>query len=206
MPEAGQGSNAMQLFYVAGSPYARMVRMALAERGIALPQVETTLRDPASGLLPHNPVGRVPTLLLDDGTALTETLIILPYLDGMHGGAPIMPPEPPRLAVLGRAMGMLDGIAVWNRELRRPVHERSPSVLALEETRANRVADAFEHDLSNLDRIDACWLALTAALGYCERRHTVFRWREGRPRLAAWLDAAAERASFQATLPPPSGI
>ena len=46
----------MQLYYSSGSPYARVVRMALLETGIVLPQVETTLRDPASTLLPLNPV------------------------------------------------------------------------------------------------------------------------------------------------------
>ena len=103
-------------------------------------------------------------------------------------------------------MGLLDGIAVWNRELRRPIHERSPGVIALETTRGNRVADMLEQDLTGFDRIDACWLALTAALGYCERRHTVWRWREGRPRLAAWFDVAAARPGFMTTLPPQSGI
>lgn len=196
----------MKLYYSAGSPYARMVRMALLERAYEIPLIETTLRDPASTLLPHNPVGRVPTLWLDDTTALTETLLILPFLDGVHGGEPFMPTEPMRLAALGRVMGMLEGIAVWNRELRRPEHERSPGFLALEAIRANRVADTLEQDLSRYDRIDACWLALTAALGYCERRHTVWRWRDGRPCLAAWFDEAARRPSFQATLPPPSGI
>ena len=196
----------MQLFFVPGSPYARMVRMALIETGITMPQHETTLRDPASNLLPINPVGRVPTLLLDDGTALTETLLILPFLDTQHGGAPIMPRDLPGIAALGRAMGLLDGIAVWNRELRRPPHERSPSMLALEETRANRTADALEAARDHYDPPGAAWLALVAALGYCERRHTVWRWREGRPALSAWFDATTQRPSFQATIPPPSGI
>ena len=192
----------MRLYYSAGSPFARMVRMALLETGITIPLVETTLRDPSSTLLPINPVGRVPTLWLRDGVALTETLLILPFLDRLHSGANLMPFEPERLAALGRVMGLLEGIAVWNRELRRPEDERSLGLLALEATRANRVADALERDLTLFDRIDAGWLALTAALGYCERRHTIWRWRDRRPALAGWFDTDSEQPAEGSTSTP----
>jgi len=194
----------MILYYAPGSPYARMIRIAWRERGIAgITEREATLRDPASVLLPHNPVGRVPTLVLEDGTALTETLLILVHLDRLHAGARLVPATPAGLAELGQAMGLLDGIAVWNRELRRPGHERSPGVLALEEGRANRVADALE---GALPRDATARLALACALGYCERRHTAWRWRDGRPALAAWFDHEAATPLFQATLPPISGL
>ncbi len=202
----------MQLFFVPGSPYARMVRIALRETGLAarIAETLTTLRDPASTLLPLNPVGRVPTLLLDDGAALTETLPILLHLDRLHDGPRLVPLEnAARMAEYGRAAGLMDGIAVWNRELRRPENERSPGVIALETTRANRVADAYETDAAagQLSQVfDAAWLALACALGYCEKRHQVWRWRGGRPALAAWFDTAATRPSFQATIPPESGI
>ena len=136
----------MLLFFSPGSPYARMIRIAWRDRAIGgIEEREATLRDPGSVLLAHNPSGRVPTLVLDDGTALGETLLILTHLDRLHAAAPLIPQTQAGLAELGRAMGLLDGIAVWNRELRRPEHERSPAVLALEATRANRIADALEH-------------------------------------------------------------
>lgn len=202
----------MQLYYVAGSPYARMARIAVAETGLAarVALTTTTLRDPASTLLPLNPVGRVPTLELDDGTVLTETLPILLHLDTLHDGARLVPlAEPARMAAYGRATGLMDGIAVWNRELRRPEQERSPGVIALETTRANRIADAFEREAAAgalTQRFDAAWLALACALGYCERRHRTWHWREGRPALAGWFDAAARRPSFDDTTTPESGI
>lgn len=194
----------MILYFSPGSPYARMVRIAWRDRGIAgIDEHLAALRDPASVLLPHNPVGRVPTLVLDDGTVLTETLLILAHLDRLHDGARLVPPDASGLAELGQAMGFMDGIAVWNRELRRPVHERSPGVLALEQTRARRVADAL-----NAARPGnaTAQLALACALGYCERRHTTWHWRDGRPELAAWFDSLAATPLFQATLPPISGL
>jgi glutathione S-transferase len=113
--------------------------------------------------------------------------------------------EAPRaLAAYGRVLGMMDGIAVWNRELRRPEHERSPGVIALERVRAARIADALERDVAGGGYAvrDAGWLALVALLGYCERRHRAFAWREGRPALAALFDAAQARPCVARTVPP----
>lgn len=203
----------MRLFYTAGSPYARITRMAVRLHGLApqVGEVETTLRDPASTLLPVNPVGRVPTLLLADGTALTETGLILGVLDRRSGRPPLLPFDDMQvLARFGQVIGFLDGIAVWNRELRRPEHERSPGVIALETARADRVADALAQAVAAGGfagpAVDAGQVALAAALGYCDRRHRVWAWREGRPALAAWLDAFAAHPAYQATLPPPSGL
>lgn len=194
----------MILYYAPGSPYARMVRIAWRDRFIAgIEERPATLRDPASVLLPLNPVGRVPTLVLDDGTVLTETLLILAHLDRLHDSARLLPADAAGLAELGQAMGFMDGIAVWNRELRRPVHERSPAVLALEEVRARRVADSFDAALPGNAMAQ---LALACAIGYCERRHTAWHWRDGRPALAGWFDATAATPLFQATLPPISGL
>lgn len=199
----------MKLFHSPGSPYARIARMAVIELGLEdrVAVEEATLRDPASVLLPHNPVGRVPALVLEDGTTVTETTAVLMVLDGLADPARRLLPGPDRpraLAGYGRVLGMMDGIAVWNRELRRPEHERSPGVIALEALRAVRVADALEGDVAagGFAAKDAGWLALVSLLGYCERRHRVFDWRPGRPALAALFDAAQARPSVARTVPP----
>ena len=198
------------LFYSAGSPYARICRMGVLEAGLAdrISEMETTLRDPLAAVLPYNPVGRVPALVLQDGTTLTETSLVLAWLDRMGGTPQLLPGAPAAMAAFGRVLGLLDGIAVWNRELRRPVEERSPGVLALEQTRADRVGDVLERDVAagSYARLDAGWLALAATLGYCKRRHTAWAWAERRPALAGWFEEAAQRAAFQATMPPFSGL
>jgi glutathione S-transferase len=195
----------IRLLHAAGSPYARVVRIAIRLRGIGgIDEQTATLRDPASAILPHNAVGRVPTLVLEDGTALTETLLILAYLDRRHDGARLLPADPAGLAALGQAIGLLDGIAVWHRELRRPEHERSPGVLALEATRASRVADTLESGAlaAYADPAGIPALVLACTLDYADRRLSAWPWRPGRPRLAAWCDAMAARDVFRATLPP----
>lgn len=208
MPDKMPEVLSAELFYSEGSPYARICRMAVRERQLVDTVREriTALRDPTAIVLPHNPTGRVPALRLADGTTLSETALILAWLDRYGTGPALLPVKAAGLAAFGRALGLLDGIAVWNRELRRPVSERSPSVLALEQSRANRIADALEVDVAQgaYDSIDAAALALLAVLGYVDRRHTVWDWRTGRPQLERWYRQTADRDSFRATLPPPA--
>jgi glutathione S-transferase len=197
----------VKLFYAEASPYARIVRIALIELGLddKVEKEIVTLRDPASTLLPYNPVGRVPTLRLDDGTVLTETLLIVPYLDTLHDGPPLLPPDGATLSRMGTAMGLIDGIVTWNRELRRPEDQRAPGSLALERTRAARTLDVLEAAVgagAYGGRIDAARIALGAALAWTERRHRTFPWRDGHPVLSAWYDDIAQRPSFTRTLPP----
>ncbi len=141
----------MKLFYAAGSPYARIIRVVLRETGLdrRVPEEEVTLRDPNSGLLPFNPGGKVPTLQLDDGTILNESLLVLSYLDTQHGGRRLLPMDGSdgwrTLADTGRAIAFLDGISVWNRELRFGL--KAPGVISIETARAERVADALERAL-----------------------------------------------------------
>jgi len=201
----------MKLFYIPASPYARLVRVALLETGLdaRVTKQEVTLRDPASALLPYNPVGRVPTLQLDNGGVLSESLLILSYLDTQHAGRKLLPMDGSDgwacLGRLGTAIGMMDGIAVWNRELRRPESERSPAMIALDTTRTTRTMDAMAASIGEPGwngPLDASHIMLMAALGYCERRHPAARWRDGRPALSAWFDRLSQRPSFQATVPP----
>src|ERR1700716_2689834 len=83
----------MKLFYAAGSSYDRIVRVALRRTGVhrRVPGEAPTLRHPNSGLVPFNPGGKVPTLQLDDGTILNETLLVLSYLDALHDGRRLLP-------------------------------------------------------------------------------------------------------------------
>ncbi|WPB84014.1 glutathione S-transferase family protein [Sediminicoccus rosea] len=186
----------MILYFAPGSPFARIIRILARERGLALTEVETPLRDPAAPQLAHNPAGRVPALL-DGGTLICETPLILAHLGWL-------PREPAALSRLGQALALLDGIAVWNRDLRRPPQERSPAFQALERMRAGRILDALDLPAHAPHSVEA--VALACGLGYCDRRHTVFAWREGRQALALWYEDMIARPAFAETIPPVSGI
>jgi glutathione S-transferase len=199
----------MKLCYASGSPYARIVRVVVRELGLRgkIDEIEVTLRDPSSSLLPFNPGGKVPTLELDDGTILNESLLVLAFLDTRHGGRKMLPMDGSdgwkTLSALGRAYAFLDAVTVWNRELR--FGQSSPGVIALEKTRADRVADGLEAALGASaygGPLDAAQIVLGAALENFARRHKVWDWRAGRPRLSAFLDSIARRPSFAETIQP----
>ena len=197
----------MKLFFAPGSPYARIVRVAVRELALDVEEVEVTLRDPNSSLLPYNPGGKVPTLQLDDGTILNESLLVLAYLDTQHGGRKLLPMDGAdgwrTLSELGRAYAFLDAVTVWNRELR--FGQSAPGVIALEKQRADRAADALEAAVAGgaySGPLDAGQIVLGAALENFARRHKVWDWRMGRPHLSRFLDDIAARPSFAATVQP----
>jgi glutathione S-transferase len=199
----------MQLFISTASPYARIARVVVRELGLMgkLEEIEVTLRDPNSSLLPYNPGGKVPTLQLDNGTILNESLLVLIYLDSEHDGRKLLPTDGSdgwkTLSEVGRAYAFLDAVTVWNRELR--FGQSTPGIIALEKTRADRAADGFETALADggyAGPLDAGQIVLGAALENFARRHRVWDWRAGRPRLAGFLDEIAQRPSFAATVQP----
>jgi len=197
----------MKLFFAPGSPYARIVRVAVRELALDVEEVEVTLRDPNSSLLPYNPGGKVPTLQLDDGTILNESLLVLAYLDTQHGGRKLLPMDGSdgwrALSELGRAYALLDAVTVWNRELR--FGQSAPGVVALEKQRADRATDALEAAVAGgaySGPLDAGQIVLGAALENFARRHKVWDWRMGRPHLSRFLDDIAARPSFAATVQP----
>lgn len=155
-----------------------------------------------------NPSGRVPYLVRDDGVGMEESALICDYLDQVDGqprlGLPAGVPawEARRLEALARSL--LDGLSVWVREILRPASERSPAVIEHEKARALRLIDVWENEIASPVMscdLNIVQLTLACALGL-ERRNPQFRWRGGRPRLAAWFDRIAARPSFAATQPP----
>jgi glutathione S-transferase len=202
----------MKLYITPGSPYARMARMVVLEKGLE-GRVEVVLAQTRVADSPYyriNPSGRVPYLVRDDGVGMEESALICDYLDRI-GGKPLfrLPDgealwEARRLEALARSM--LDGIAVWGREMARPQNERSPTTVQHEADRSRRMADAWEKEIARpwmQGPLNVAQITLSCALGF-EARFPDLRWRLGHPKLVAWFDRFATRASFAATVPPGS--
>ena len=140
----------MKLYITEGSPYARIARIVILEKGlesrVEIITAQTRLAD--SPYYWINPSGRVPYLIRDDGVGVEESAVICAYLDHLDANPAFDLPagdqawEARRLEALARSM--MDGLAVWGRELSRPKNERSPSVLAHETERARRMTDLWE--------------------------------------------------------------
>lgn len=200
----------MKLYITPGSPYARMARIVVLEKGLPgrVETITAKTRVPDSPYYAVNPSGRVPYLLRDDGVGLEESALICAYLDHLDGKPAFDLPrdgepwEARRLEALARSM--LDGLSVWGREILRPENERSPGVIRHEADRARRMADVWEREIDHaLMRrpLNVIQITLACALGL-EARNPGFRWRPGRPKLSQWFDRIAARPSFTATAPP----
>jgi glutathione S-transferase len=86
----------------------------------------------------QNPLGKIPTLVLDDGTVLYDSPVICEYLDTLHDGPKLFPDLPERLTALRRLAlgdGMLDIALAWVGERFRPVERQSGQHMALWEAR-----------------------------------------------------------------------
>jgi glutathione S-transferase len=199
----------MQLYITPGSPYARIVRMMILEKGLES-RVHTVIAQTRVADSPYykiNPSGRVPFLLRDDGVGLEESAVICAYLDRIDGkpaydlpdGEPAW--EVRRLGAL--ATSMLDGLSVWGREVMRAKNDQSPTVIAHETERSRRMIDLWESEIANpwmQGRLNLEQITLACALGL-EARNPEFRWRADHPRLLGWFERIAARPSFAATAP-----
>jgi len=200
----------MKLYITPGSPYARMARIVALEKKLEsrLEILFAKTRVADSLYYAINPSGRVPYLVRDDGVGMEESALICDYLDRLDGKPAFEPPsgsaglEARRLEALARSL--VDGLSVWNRELTRPVEERSPGVIRHETERARRMVQLWEKEIGHPHMrgpLNMAQLTLGVALGL-ELRNPDFLWRAGHPKLAGWYERLAARASFVATAPP----
>lgn len=203
----------MQLYFHPASPFVRKVRIAAHELGLSdrieLVSVTLTAVSPHDGLRSHNPLGKIPALITDDGAALYDSRVICEYLDALPGGNRIFPePGAARWTALRRqavADGIMDAAVLTRYENAvRPkeLHWRDWADGQLLKIRT--ALDTLEHeDLAAA--FDIGTIAIACALGYLDLRFASEDWRARRPRLAAWAVAVAKRPSLAATtlaLPP----
>src|SRR5688500_17756688 len=91
------------------SPFGRKVKIAAALLGIAFKIEPTDTNDPADAIRKQNPIGKIPTLVLDDGTTLFDSRVISEYLDHLAGGK-IIPQEPKARFAALRMQALADGL------------------------------------------------------------------------------------------------
>jgi glutathione S-transferase len=192
------------------SPFARKVRIAASVLGLAdkIEVRETDLNNPADSIRVQNPVGKIPTLILDGGEALFDSRVILEYLDHLAGGGRIIPREPKARFAALRLQALSDGIAeasllqVYENRYR-PAEMKVQNWVDLQAGKVARGLAALEAAPPALDPVpDVGQIALACVLGYRDFRFAG-TWRKDHPRLVAWLDNFAARVpAFAATKPP----
>lgn len=201
----------LKLYHAAASPYVRKVMITLHEtRQLPLVELITvggTPLDPGTYPLSHNPLGKIPALERDTGPALYDSRVICRYLNDTGRGTLYPAGETLWDSLTLEATG--DGIAdaallmVYEGRVRPEDKQYEPWVEA-QWSKIARALDSLESRwMAHLyGPFDIGQIAIVAALGYLDLRHTIRDWRAGRPSLAVWAEKMAARPSVKATVPP----
>ncbi|WP_430913828.1 glutathione S-transferase [Methylobacterium sp. sgz302541] len=201
----------MKLFHSHFSPFVRKVMVCAHELGLA---GEIALLSSAAhpvqrdgNILARHPLAQVPTLLLDDGTALADSRVICEYLDA-RGGHRLFPADGvERWRALNEqslADGLLDAALLIRYELTaRPEAARSPAWIEGQTAKIESALGWFESAAPAFGgRVDIGTVATACALGYLDLRFGDLAWRAAHPALAAWEEGFSARPSMRETRPP----
>lgn len=198
----------MKMHWSPRSPFVRKAMIAIHELG--LQDQVTCVRTVASpfkahdALMDDNPLSKLPTLVLDDGTAVYDSHVICEYLDSLQGGPRLFPtPWPERLIALRNEAlgdGLMDLGLLWLIERWRGEGMQSADLVAANAVKMERVLARLEADVALLTErpFDIGHVTIGTALGYLDFRFPVLEWRTGRPALAAWHAEFLKRPSVTA--------
>jgi glutathione S-transferase len=199
-----QGLFSMKLYWSSTSPFVRKVIVSAHELGLRdrLETIPTRVapNKPDLALLPYNPLGQLPTLVLDDGSALYDSLVIIEYLEHMAGGAKLIPLPPEErieeLRLHALCNGFLDLLVQWRIESMKDTKQialinafnlKSSMIWARLEAAAERVAQR-PFGLASIT------LAIVAE--YADFRFPRLGWREKYPVLSGWHRSMQSRPSL----------
>lgn len=201
----------MKLFHAPASPFVRKVMIALHETNL-LDQVTTvpvTVSPVASGdIVPdQNPLGKIPCLVLADGTSLYDSRVITRYLASLAPDAGLYPDGNAlwkTLTLEATADGLMEAAVLMTYEMRiRPENMVYETWLDAQWLKIDRSLSALEAEwMPHLNGPKTMGVfAIAAALGYIDFRHNARNWRENHPVLAAWEAEISQHPTLVATAP-----
>ena len=200
----------MKLYYSATSPYVRKCLVAAQELGLRekiefLPAAPHPV-DRDRALVAHNALGKVPTLIIDDGTVIYDSRVICDYLNSLGNGSLVPPGSARWEAYRDQALadGMMEAaILVRYENVARPETLRWKNWIDGQMDKVTcGLAELEQRAASFGQRIDVGTIAIGCALGYLDFRYASLGWRSAYPKLAAWFARFGERESMLATRPP----
>jgi len=201
----------MKLHWSPRSPFVRKVMIVAHETGLAdrLACVRTVvaMAKPHAELMTENPLSKIPTLVLDDGTILYDSPVICEYLDGLHAGPQLFPTAgAERFTALRRQAlgdGFLHFLLWWRNERDRPPERQSQVHLDSFATKRRAVLESLEAEAPALGKsaYSIGHIAIGCSLSYLDFRFAEDDWRTAHPRIAAWHATFAARPAVRATEP-----
>jgi glutathione S-transferase len=199
----------MKLHWSPRSPFVRKVMIVAHEAKLVgrltLVRTVAATTQPHPDLMRDNPLSKIPTLVLDDGTVLYDSPVICEYLDELNSGPKLFPRDPvARMTALRRQAlgdGFLDFLLLWRDERGRA--QKSEVHLASFAARRKATLAAMESEIDALAAtpFDIGHIAFGCALGYIDFRFAAEDWRTGHSRLARWHADFCARPSVRATEP-----
>ena len=201
----------MKLFYSPVSPYVRKVMVSAIELGLEsrierLPAATSPVA-PDENVARANPAGKVPTMLLPDGTALFDSVVICEYLDSLAARPRLFPPAGPerfrtlREHALGDAITDAALLARYESAMR-PAEFRWQAWLDGQLRKVATGIDVIEVECATYgERFDIGTLTIACALGYVDFRFPDLQWRNARPNAARWFERLSGRPSLRDTVP-----
>lgn len=201
----------MQLIASLTSPYARKIRVQLAEKGLPYVLLHENPHDPASTLGQYNPLGKVPALIADDGRVWFDSPVIAEYLETLPAAPFLLPAD--RLVALevrqleALADGITDAGVLVLLEGRRPAEQQSEAWRARHWAKAERGLAALDARIAGRSwfvgeamsladiAVGCCWSWLNFRFPHAGLA-TKF------PALSAWATVVLQRPAFAQTHPP----
>ena len=188
----------MKLLFATPSPYSSKVRMAARYLELDIEDVPTQTGPDADELTALNPLGKIPTLVLDDGTSVFDSRAIMQEMNRMvrNGLYPTARAKRLRQERLeATADGMCDAmLAIVYDKRFRPEEKQHEDWQEMQWDKVARALDWLEQDTPRVAaRLHGGHFALAAALGYADLRHSERNWSRGRPKLRRFMTRFAER-------------
>ena len=197
----------MILRYSAASPYARKILIAADLLGLSkmLTLEPANTADPNDSLRKQNPLGKIPTLILENGRCLYDSRVIVDYFDQLDGQGRLIPKEPFRRIESLRLQALGDGVndaalALRYETTTRPDMLRDAGMIAHQQEKIDRALSSLNFDLPPMEQTIGC-ISIACALGYLDLRFEG-AWRENNHPLADWLSNFASHTPVYASTKP----
>lgn len=200
----------MKLLGVHPSPFTRKVRIVLAEKKIDYDFVIANPQTDGSPVPRHNPLGKVPVLVLEDETAVYDSRVIVEFLDNVSPIGRLIPQANRERIEVRRwealADGVLDAAVLARYENQRKKSERSPAWIERQMSKVRAGVDEMERELGDKalctgNNYNLADIAVGVCLGYLDFRFQQIGWRDNHPNLVRLEAKLAERQSFIDTAP-----
>jgi glutathione S-transferase len=197
----------MKLAYSPNSPYVRKCVASAIKRGIDGRMELWTIGTTAPELATLNPLSKVPTLVLDDGTALYDSPVICEYLDSVGDAPRLFPAAGPArwtaLTQMALGDGILDATQPRRREVALPQDEGRKDYVRTQQLKVTRALEVLEAQAGGLGELATIGeITIGCALGYLDFRYPHEPWRPGHPKLEAWYAKVSQMPPLARTVPP----